>query len=322
MDIARVDPAKLRHFLAVLTSGSFALAAQTAGVSQPAISKSIRSLEEAIGVKLFERGRAGARPTRYANILASHARAIIAEYDLAQAEFHALKDATDQDLAIGASLSLAQSLLPKAIARFRHRWPMVSLSVEVGLSAPLFERLLGGDLDLVLSAPEEGITVDPRISRTFLLEEQDALVVGASHPLLARTNVQVKDLLDFPWIVPRRSARLERIHGAFSALGLPPPSSVLRSEASELARGLLTEAPFICLIGKDILKFEIESGRLEMLPDFGFANTRPAFLSIRRGTRPRSASQNLSTIIADIAKEMRTADAHAVAGVQHSVGLG
>ncbi len=113
-------------------------------------------------------------------LLASHARAIIAEYDLAQAEFHALKNATDQDLAIGASLSLAQSLLPKAIARFRRRWPMVSLSVEVGLSAPLFERLLGGDLDLVLSAPEEGLAVDPRISRTFLLEEQDALVVGAN----------------------------------------------------------------------------------------------------------------------------------------------
>lgn len=307
MDITRVDPTKLRHFLAVLASGSFGIAAQRTGISQPAISKSIRSLEDAIDVKLFERGRAGARPTRYADLLASHARAIVAEYDLAQAEFHALRNATDQDLTIGASLSLAQSLLPKAIARFRSRWPLVALSVEVGLSTPLFERLLAGDLDLVLSAPEEGIAIDPRINRTFLLEEQDGLIVGANHPLLTQTNVEAKDLLDFPWIVPRRSARLERIHGAFSVLGLPPPSSVLRCEASELARGLLTEAPFICLIGKDILRFEIESGRLAMLPDFGFANIRPAFLSIRRGTRQRSAAQNLSTIIADIAKEMRTA---------------
>ena len=305
MDITRVDPAKLRHFLAVLSSGSFALAAQRTGVSQPAISKSIRSLEEAIDVALFDRGRAGARPTEYADMLAPHARAIIAEYDLAQAEFHALRNATDQDLAIGASISLAQSLLPKAIARFRLRWPDIAMSVEVGLSTPLYERLLAGDLDLVLSAPEDGVVIDPRLSRSFLLEERDALVVGANHPLLAKDRVEVRDLLDFPWIVPRRSARLERIYGVFSALGLPPPPSVLRCEASELARGLLAEAPFICLIGEEIFKGDIQTGRLAMLPDLGFANTRPAFLSIRRGTRQRSAAQNLATIVADIARDMR-----------------
>ena len=301
MDISQVDPTKLRHLLAVLDTGAFALAAQKTGVSQPAISKSIRALENVLAVRLFERGRAGARPTRYAELLAPHARVILAEYALAQAELRALSNAGEQAIAIGASPSLAQTLFPKAIARFRRRWPDVTMSVEVGLSAPLFDGLLGGDLDLVLSAPEEGFAIDGRISRTFLLEERDGLVVGADHPLLSRETIALADLLEFPWIVPRRSARLDRIHAIFAGSGLPPPSHIIRSEASELARGLLMEAPFICLIGKDVLRFELDSGRLATLRDLGFDSSRPAFLSTRRGSRLPAAVRNLADVL------MRTA---------------
>ncbi|MET0238687.1 MAG: LysR family transcriptional regulator [Sphingobium sp.] len=301
MDITRTDPIKLRHFLAVLDSGTFALAAQKTGISQPAMTKSIRALEDNLAVSLFERGRAGARPTRYADLLASHARVILAEYALAQAELRALSNAGDQELAIGASLSLSQTILPKAIARFRRRWPGVTMSVQVGLSAPLFDGLLSGDLDLVLSAPEEGLAVDARISRTFLLEERDALVVGAHHPLLERETIALADLLEFPWIVPRRSARLDRIHVVFAASGLPPPPYILRSEGSELARGLLMEEPFICLIGEDIMRFELDTGRLATLPDLGFGSSRPAFVSTRRGSRQRPAARNLADVLMAVA---------------------
>jgi DNA-binding transcriptional LysR family regulator len=303
MDLTRIDPTKLRHFLAVLDSGSFALAAQRTGVSQPAISKSIRALEETLTISLFERGRAGARPTRYADLLASHARVILAEYALAQAELHALSNAAEQDLAIGASLSLAQTLLPKAIARFRRRWPAVTLSVEVGLSTPLFEELLAGNLDFVLSAPEQGFAIDARISRSFLLEERDALLVSARHPLIGRDSIALPDLLDYPWIVPRRSARLDSIHMRFAAAGLPPPSYIVRSEASELARGLLVEEPFICLIGEDILRSEIQGGRLATLPDLGFASSRSAFVSSRRGARQRPAVRNFIAVLMDVVRE-------------------
>lgn len=305
MDVTRVDPIKLQHFLAVLDKGSFALAAQTSGISQPAISKSIRALENALSIQLFERGRAGSRPTHYADVFASHARVILAEYALAQAELHALSKASNQEIAIGASLSLAQNLLPKAIARFRHRWPEVRMSVEVGLSASLFQGLLSGDLDLVLSAPEAGLAIDARIDQAFLSEERDALLVGARHPLLERTEVALSDLLEFPWIVPRRSARLDRIRTTFAACGLPPPSYILRAEAAELARGLLIEAPFICLIGTNVLRSEIEAGKLATLPDLGFASSRPAFLSTRRSSRQHPAARNLAAVLKEVAREMR-----------------
>ena len=298
----RVDPIKLRHLIAVTDSGSFARAAETVGISQPAISKSIRALEDALGMTLFERGRAGARPTPYSALLVTHARAILAEYALAAAELHAMGKAEERQIAVGASLSLAQSLLPRAIARFRRRWPDTSLSVEVGLSTPLFADLLTGNLDLVLSAPEEGVEIDARLSRTLLLEERDALVVGKGHPLLRQDVITLPDLLDYPWIVPRRSGRLDRIHSVFARHRLPPPAQILRSESGDLARGLLKEDPFICLMGEGVLSADIVSGALAMLPDLGFLSTRTAFLFTRRNSHMPSAVRNLSMVLQESAK--------------------
>lgn len=297
MDLTSIDAIKLRHFVAVLDTGAFALAAQRLGITQPAVSKSIRAIEDRLGVRLFERGRAGARPTDQALLLAAHARIILAEYGLAEAELRAFGKVDGAALAIGASLSLAQSILPEAIARFRLRWPEVALAVDVGLSAPLFAGLLEGELDLVVSAPEPGFAIDERIDRTFLLEEQDALVVGAGHPLLRQEGIALEDLLAFPWIVPRRSARIDRIHAVFAARGLPPPANTLRAESSDLARGLLLKAPFICLIGAGVLGFEIETGRLATLPDLGFVSTRSAYLAKRRGSRLSLAAQNFAAVL-------------------------
>lgn len=304
MDIARVDPLKLRHFLAVLDGGSFARAAGTSGISQPAMSKSIAALEQNLGERLFERGRAGACATPIAQILARHARIILAEYSLAQAEIRAVHHASAHELSIGSSPSLAQSLLPRAISRFRNRWPAVAISVEVGFSNPLFTSLLAGDIDLVLSAPEGGATTDTRLSQTFLLEEYDRLVVGANHPLVHHDKIELADLIDYPWIVPRRSDRLNRIHSVFAAAGLPPPSYVLRSESSELARGLLMEQPFICLIGADVLGFDIAEGALRTLPDLGFSSSRLAFLSRRRGSHLGISARNLSLVVEEVAREI------------------
>lgn len=302
MDLSRIDPAKLRLLVAVADAGSFGRGAQTVGISQPAISKSIKALEHAVGHRLFERGRAGARPTKQCELLVSHARVILAEYGLAAAELRALSKADTQQVAIGASLSLAQSVLPQAISRFRQRWPDATISVDVGFSAPLLDGLLTGDLDMVLSAPEDGVKIDGRLAQTFLLEERDALVVGAAHPLLRQDSVTIAQLLEYPWIVPRRSARLDRIHAVFASHRLPPPAHVLRSESADLARGLLQAEPFICLMGEGVLRADVASGNVAMLPPLGFESRRAAFLFMRRSSLPLTAARNLAIVLQEVAK--------------------
>ncbi|WP_019516933.1 LysR substrate-binding domain-containing protein [Sphingomonas sp. Mn802worker] len=306
MDLSRLDPVKLRHLVAVVDSGSFAGAAAVLRISQPSISKSIRVLEDAFATRLFERGRAGARPTRYTEVLVQHARTILAEYELAAAELRALTKAGEQQLAVGASPSMAQGLLCEAIARFRHRWPETMVSVDVRFSAPLLAELLGGGLDLVLSAPEEGGVDDDRLSRTLLFREQDVLVVGANHPLLGRADLRLAALLDYPWIVPRHSARLDHIHAVFARDRLPPPPYMLRCEAGDLARGLLVREPFICLMGEGVLRSDLEAGRLAILPQHDFAASRGAFLFTRRAGPPHIAACNFAGVVIDLARAGET----------------
>lgn len=296
-----MDPVKLRHFLSVLECGNFAGAAQRVGVSQPAISKSIASLERSVGVPLFVRGRQGAQPTASADVLAGHARLILAEGQLAQAEITALSNAAAGRLAIGASVSLAQTLLPQALARFQKRWPDVVVSVDVGLSPSLFDALVAGDLDFVISAPPVVSAYDDIVRQDYLLDERDALIMGADHPLANDPAPSLSALGAFPWIMPRRSGRLRHIHAVFASAGLPPPARMLRSESTELARGLLNSAPYICLLGDTIFKAEIETGRFRALHDERFALTRAAFLTSRRRSRLRPAAGNLATILREVA---------------------
>ncbi len=302
MDLTRLDPVKLRHLVAIVDAGSFAGAAEGLGISQPAISKSVRALEEVVETQLFERGRAGARPTRYADLLAGHARVILAEYRLAGAELQSLRQANAQQIAIGASLSLTQTLLPAGIAAFRRRWPDVAITVDVGFSEQLLADLSDGRLDLVLSAPEGTTEIGDRLGRTFLLEERDALIVGATHPLLSMDRAGLSDLLAYPWIVPRRSGRLDRIHAIFAKHGLPPPANILRAESGDLARGLLRQGSFICLMGEGVLRADIVAGQVAVLPDAEFAATRAAFLFTRTSTRSRPPLRNLATVLLDMAR--------------------
>lgn len=292
-----MDPVKLRYFLAVFDARHFARGAAQIGVSQPAMSKSIAGLERSLGVTLFERGRFGAQPTAFATLLAGHARLILAEGELARAELAGLRNADAGVLRIGASPSLAQTVLPAAIGRYRRRWPGIILSVDVGLSAGLFDQLLAGDLDCVVSAPSPGLAIDDALDQHFLFEERDILVAGAHHPLAGRERLDLAELRSFPWIVPRRSGRLEQIHRVFAAAGLPPPEAMVRSESADLARGLMLREPFVCLLGAGILAWELDTGVLRELSDPGFSVTRRAFLTSRRRSRMSPAARNFVGIV-------------------------
>lgn len=296
-----MDPVKLTHFLAVLDAGHFARAAKALGLTQPAVSKSIKALEASLGVRLFERGQFGAEPTEFANRLATHARLIVAEGALARSEMSALRNATAGNLVIGASVNFARNILPAAIEHYRRRWPEVVISVEVGLSPMLFTALLNGKLDFVVSAPPAGLQVDEALSREYLFEETDALVVGSGHPLVGRPSLGLADLLAYPWVVPQSGGRWEQINAVFIAAGLPPPHRLLRTESMILALALLSTGPYICLLGRDIYP-EVTSGTLMELQLPALTEKRPAYITTRLRTPLRLTAQNMVTILRNLSR--------------------
>ncbi|TRW14929.1 LysR family transcriptional regulator [Glacieibacterium frigidum] len=295
-----MDLVKLKYFLAVLETGHFARAAQSLGISQPAVSKSIKALEDDLGVRLFERGQFGAEPTRYALRLATRAKLMLAEGRLARAELDAMRGARKGRLAIGAGISFASRILPLAIERYRRRWPGISVSVDVGMSGVLFPALQNGEYDFVVSAPPLALSVDGDLAQEKLFDEVDSIVVGRGHPLIAQRPQSLADVAGYPWLVSGRSGLWDYIRGSYLAAGLPPPTDVVNTDSELLAKGLLNTGPFVCLLGRELYAMEAEAGLLFEIPLAGFGDVRPAFITTRKRSPLQLAARNMIQIVRSV----------------------
>ena len=148
-----IDVPRLRQLAQIVRHRSFSKAAESMGISQPALSKNIRSLERALGVQLLERGRFGAMPTAFGLALVRHADSIDAELRSASQEIEALRVARGGHTCIGCGPSEATRLLPTALSRLRNASPGIRVTIQYGLNA----ALIGCKLGLGVAMPADEI---------------------------------------------------------------------------------------------------------------------------------------------------------------------
>ena len=117
-------PAALDYFLAVFRNRSIGKAARELRISQPALSKAIRRLEDELRVPLFVRSPAGVEPTRFAEALSRRANVINDEYQRATAEIRSLRDNPAGEASIGVGPAIAASSCRKCWRRFLRGSPM------------------------------------------------------------------------------------------------------------------------------------------------------------------------------------------------------
>jgi DNA-binding transcriptional LysR family regulator len=110
---------QLRHFLAVAQHGSYAKAAIALGLSQSALTQSVHKLETELQAPLLERGRFGAVPTEFVQLLLDRGKAMISEEKLIASEIDSLKHARRGQLRIGIGLIMSSNFMPAVIAKFQ-----------------------------------------------------------------------------------------------------------------------------------------------------------------------------------------------------------
>src|SRR5712691_7376346 len=142
----------LHIFLAVVQHGSLSRAATHMGVSQPAVSEAIAGLEDALGVRLFDRSTRGAKPTMYGNALFKRGTVVFDELRHSIEDIEFLADPTVGELRIGCPESLVASILLPVMQRFSEQYPKVVLHVSYVASPPadlpeLRERTFDAVLD-------------------------------------------------------------------------------------------------------------------------------------------------------------------------------
>jgi DNA-binding transcriptional LysR family regulator len=120
----------LHIFFATVQRGSMAKAAQTLGVTQPAVSKVIAELEHTLGVRLLDRGVRGVEPTKYGRALLTRSNAAFDELRQSVRDIEFLADPTVGEVRIGCQETFAAAVLPSVIHRFSKAYPSVVLHIE------------------------------------------------------------------------------------------------------------------------------------------------------------------------------------------------
>lgn len=207
------------YFLAILEHRSLQRAAAAVGLTQPALTKCVHRLEEALGTKLFERGPGGTVPTRAALTFADHARRLDTEYTAAMRTLGDLAAGEAAVVRIGATPTW-EFLAGQALLDFLPHRPATRLKLSIMFSDKLLDALGRGDIDLALAtAPRVGTGFDA----LRLSDEEMQPIARARHPLfhLGR-DVRVDDFVGTAWAVPRAGvSSRDQLDAAFAARGLP-----------------------------------------------------------------------------------------------------
>lgn len=233
---------ELRVFVTVLEQRSFRRAAAVLHLTQPAVTKSIGSLEELLGVRLFDRASHGVEPTAHGLSLAPRAAAIFDELRRAAQDLSLVSSGTQGTLRIGILPMPAIPFLPVAVQRLTEDNPDIFVSVAEERQPELLDRLRRRDIELAilrlaLIEPDENMRVDR------LFDEKLCVIAAAGHPLARRRQLTWPQLLRERWVMPAADSFFyERVLRVLARNHLPMPRQVIEASSINIQFGMVLHA--------------------------------------------------------------------------------
>ena len=250
---------QMRVFRAVLEAGSITRAASMLRISQPAVSKQLAEFEASLGTPLVDRLPRGVRATAAGRLLAEHARRIFhAERDAetALAEFLGL----DQGyLAVGASTTVGNYLVPRVLGDFHERYPGVEVELVVSNTALIQRAVLDGRLDVGLT---EGFAQSDALNIEVFAQDELVCIVHPDHALAKSGPTSVTALEGLPVIFRERGSGTRAVvEAAFSKHGVQvqPAMSLGSTEAVKTA---VAQGLGAALVSRLTIDLELELGTL------------------------------------------------------------
>ena len=198
---------RLNHLLTLVSYGHFGRAAAALNISQPALTKSIQTLEAELGVKLLDRTQGAVTLTVFGELVVQRGKALLnAEEDL----LHEI--ALLDGLEIG-SLRVVLGPYPSvisgypALARLLAQRPKISIAVHVASWRDVVRQVTAREVDLGL-AELGGLQADDQFVTALVGQHRGRFFCRPGHPVLQRAPVEMAGLLEFPWAAPRLPSRI------------------------------------------------------------------------------------------------------------------
>ncbi|WP_432056072.1 LysR family transcriptional regulator [Streptomyces sp. bgisy022] len=282
------DLGALQLLLAVARLGSLGGAARELGITQPAASSRIRSMERQLGVALVDRSPRGSRLTDAGALVTDWARPIVEAAEAFDAGAQALRDRRDSRLRVAASMTIAEYLLPGWLLALRAERPDTAVSLLAGNSAAVAERLLSGDADVGFV---EGLTVPSGLESAVVAHDRLIVVSAPSHPWARRrAPLAATELATTPLILREEGSGTRQVLEAALG-GLARPLIELSSTTAVKAAAVSGAGPAV--LSELAVGDELALRRLIRVPVNGMALARDLRAVWPTGHRPTGPARDL-----------------------------
>ncbi|MDB5774957.1 MAG: Transcriptional regulator, LysR family [Herbaspirillum sp.] len=312
MNDSRIKFRHLQCFLTVARQRSLQKASEILSITQPAVSKTIKELEEILQVRLFDRDRKGTVLTRQGETFYEHAEAIMNALQQATNSMAQVRAYSDTMIQIGAAPSLTPYFLPEVLLEFRRRAANVQVSLRTSTTAHLMRQLLEREFDMVLcrhTDPEEM----SGLSFEYLYVDPLVIVVRPGHPLLQTSKIDFADTRRFTALLPIKGSINRHAADSFAIKqGIGLPTDFIENISMSFGRNYIVRSDAVWFVPWSAVKHDVEDGFLvtltlpvEITEETAGVMGRAIGLMTRANSVASPATQMLINIIRETAAGMR-----------------
>ena len=303
-----MDHRKLQAFASVYELKSFSKAGKDLYLSQPTISTHVLSLEEELGVKLFDRIGRRTIPTQAGHLLHEGVSKVFRIMEQTMADLHDLKNNVCGQVVIGGSTIPANYLLPMVISDFCRQHPQVCVDLRIGDSIQICQEVLAGNLDFGIVG---GFVDHFDLEHTLVLKDKLHVLVSPELKLDLPSPVIPENLKDLPWVHREKGSGTRN---AFENAMMKCGVSLRDLRVSALVQS--TEALVKCLLagaGVGVTSFlavqkHLDSGELEIIDVSGFDISRSFFIIQHRGRSLFSCSRMMMDRVKEYIRTLNTGE--------------
>jgi DNA-binding transcriptional LysR family regulator len=251
--------------MAVIETGSMGKAANRLRISQPAVSKAIVELEDALGVQLVDRSRRGVHPTPYGLALGKRSVAIFNDLRQGVQDVDFLADPATGEIRVGTTEPVASAIVSPVIDRLSRKYPQMIFHVVAGDTGTLYREIIDRNVELAICRmigrlPDE-------LTAEILFHDSFVILTAAHNPLTRRRKLTLAELANEPWtLFPHDSFFGSLIAEAFRANGHEPPRLTVPTLSAYTQNELLATGRFLTVMPGFMLRVPGRHPPLKALP--------------------------------------------------------
>jgi len=273
---------ELRALVAIADAGTLGMAAGRVHLSQPALSRLIKTVEDRLGGPLFERSRYGMVPTVFGEALLPYARMLLFEMEQAVDAVDAARGMRRGTLRLGAVATIIRSILPQALERLHAEFPAIKTELLDAPEDRLLAALEGRSIDIMIAGalpPHEEIICVAECR----FDDSYTVFCASQNRFASEEAISLDEALLLPWVAtPPNSAPRTLFEETLRGLNRLPPTIVIETLSPSSIVAIVRETDFLGWLPRPLFASEEAAGVVRTLDIAGLCVPRRFFVYRRR----------------------------------------